>query len=83
MRKQEKRGPENRGADGEMIFEVASGRAKVGLGLAVLVEARAAKAFVGVPIVFGEIEIMLEERCAGKGVVANAIAANPGIQKWK
>ena len=83
MRKQEKRSPENRGADGEMIFEVASGRSKVGFGLTVFVEARAAKAFVGVPIIFCEIEIVLDEGCAGEGVVSDAIAADPGVQKWK
>ena len=83
MRQKKKGTPENRGADSKMVVEMASGRSKVGFGLTVFVEARAAKAFVGVPIIFCEIEIVLEEGCAGEGVVSDAIAADPGVQKWK
>ena len=77
-----KRSPQNRGADGEVVFEMAGGRAKVGFGLALFVEARAAKTFVGMPVVFGEIEIVLNQRGAGKRVITDAIAAHPGIEKW-
>lgn len=80
---EEEGSPENRGADGEVIFEMAGGGAKVGFGLAIFVEARAAKTFVGMPVVFGEIEIVLNQRGAGKGVIADAIAAHPGIEKWE
>src|SRR6266403_1687191 len=77
------RSPQNRGADGEVVFEMAGGRAKVGFGLALFVEARAAKTFVGMPVVFGEIEIVLNQRGAGKRVIADTIAAHPGIEKWE
>ena len=83
MRDEEKRRPENSRADGEMTFQVAGGRSKLGLGLAVLVEAHRAKTFVGMPVILGEIEIVLDERSAGKGVIADAIAAHPGIEKWE
>jgi len=81
--KEKKRSPENGGADGEVVVEMAGGRAKVGLRLTIFVEARAAKTFVGMPVVFGEIEIVLNQRGAGKGVITDAIAAHPGIEKWE
>ena len=81
MREKEKRHPEDRGADGEMIVEVAGGCPKLGFGLAVLVEALAAEAFVGVPVIFCEIEIVINQRSTGKSVIANAISANPGIEE--
>ena len=80
---EKKRSPEDGGADGEVVFEMAGGRAKVGLGLAIFVEARAAKTFVGMLIVPGEVQVVLDERSAGKSVIANAIAAHPGIEKWE
>ena len=82
MGEEKKRSPENGGADGEVIFEMAGRRAKVGLGLALFVKARAAKTFVGMPVVFGEIEIVLNQRGAGKGVITDAVTAHPGIEKW-
>jgi hypothetical protein len=79
---EEKKGhPENRGADGEMVFEMAGGSSKGGFGLAVFVEPRSAKTFVGVAVVLGEIEIVLDERSTGEGVIADAIAADPGIEE--
>ena len=81
MREEEKRRPENRGANGEMVFEVARGRAKIGFGLAVFVEVRPAETIVGMLIVSGEIETVLKQRSASKGVVADAIAAHPGVEK--
>ncbi len=83
MREEEKRRPENGGADGEMVFEAIGGCSKDRPKLTAFVEARAAEAFVGVAVVLGEIEIVLDERSAGKGVVADAIAAHPRVQKWK
>ena len=83
MREEKKRRPENSGADGEMVFEVISGCSKDRPKLTVLVEAGAAETFVGVAVVLGEIEIVLDERSAGKGVVSDAIAAHPRVQKWK
>ena len=83
MREEKKRRPENSGADGEMVFEAIGGCSKDRPKLTAFVEARAAEAFVGVAVVLGEIEIVLDERSAGKGVVADAIAAHPRVQKWK
>lgn len=80
---EKKRCPENCGANGEMIVEVAGGRAKVGSRLIVFVEARAAEAFVGELVVPGEIEAVLNQRSASKSIIADAIAAHPGIQKRK
>ncbi len=60
MREEKKRHPKNRGADGEMVFEVAGGSTKVGPGLVIFVEARAAEAFVGMLIVFGEIKTVFD-----------------------
>ena len=83
VRDQEKRRPENRGADGEVIIEMAGGRSKVWSGLVTQVETRAAEAFVGVAVIFGEIEIVLDEWSAGKSVIPDTVAADPGIQKRK
>ncbi len=81
MREKKKRRPENRGADGEMVVEVAGGRSKGGPGLVIFVEARPAEAGVGGLIVPGEIERVLDQRSASKSVVTDAIAANPGVEK--
>ena len=45
-------------------------------------KARAAEAFVGMAVVFSEIQIVLDERGAGKCVITDAIAAHPGIEEW-
>jgi len=34
-------------------------------------------------IVPGEIETVLDQRSASEGVIADAVAADPGIEKWK
>src|SRR6266513_1310775 len=81
MREEEKRRPEYRGANREMIVEVARGRSKIGFGLAVFVEARSAETIVGMLIVPGEIETVLNQRSASKGVVADAVAAHPGVEE--
>ena len=76
----QKRSPENGGADGEVIFEVAGASAKFSGGLAVFVETIFAEAGVGLLIVMSEIEIVLDERSARVGVVADAVSAHPGIE---
>ncbi len=81
VREEEKRRPKNRGADSEMVVEVAGGRSKGKPGLVIFVEARAAEAGVGGLVVLGEIETVLDQRSASKGVIADAIAAHPGIEK--
>ena len=65
-----------------MVFEVAGWSSKIGFGLVIFVETRAAETFVGVLIVLREIEIVLDERSAGEGVIADAIAAHPRIEEW-
>jgi len=76
---EEKGHPENRGADGEVVVKMAGGGAKFGARLVVFVETRAAESFVGVPVVFGEIEVVLDQRGTGESVVADAVTADPGI----
>ena len=83
MRDKKKRHPENRGADGEVIIEVAGRRSKEGPGLVIFVKARAAEAFVGVAVIFRKIEIVLNERSAGKSVIADTVTAHPRIQEGK
>jgi len=81
MSEEEEGSPENGGAGGEMVIEMAGGSAKFGFGLAGFIEARAAKTFVGVLIVPGEIETVLNQRGTSESVVADAVAADPGIEK--
>ncbi len=83
MGNEKKRCPENCRANGEMILKMAGGRSKIGSGLVTFVEPRPAETFVGVLIVLGEIETVLDQGSAGKGVVAHAIAAHPGVQEKK
>ena len=83
MRDEEKRCPEDGRADGEMVIKVAGRSAKVRAGLIVFVEARAAETFVSVLVVSGEIEAVLNQRGASKGVIADAVAADPRIEKWQ
>ena len=78
----EKKGrPQNRRAHGEMILKMAGGRTKAGLGLVTFVEARPAETFVGVLVVLGEIETVLDQGSAGKSIIADAIAAHPRVEK--
>lgn len=83
MREHEKRRPEHRGADGEMIIEVARGSAEDVAWQTVLIETGIAKAGVGELVVVSEIEGMLDERGASQSVVANAIPTDPGVQQRK
>src|SRR5256886_5180482 len=79
VRDQKKRRPKDGRANGEMIFKMAGGRAKVGARLAVFVQAAFAETGVGLLIVGGEIEIVLNEERAGVGVITDAVASDPGI----
>src|SRR5690349_17901708 len=64
-----------------MVVEMAGGRAEHRLGPAIFVEARFAKTLIGGHVIVLKIEAVLDERRAGKGVIADAIAANPGIDE--
>ena len=66
-----------------MVVEVAGGGSKVGSGLTVFIQPRAAETFVGMAIVFGEIEIVLDEQGTGKSVIANTVTTHPRVQKRK
>ena len=81
MREEEKRHPKNRGSHGEMVVKVAGGRSIIGFGLAVFIEARPAETVVGMLIVSSEIETALNQRSTSKGVVADAVAAHPGVEE--
>ena len=81
---EEKEGsPENGRADGEVVLEMACGRSKVRFRLAVFIEARPAKTFVGMLIVLGEVQAVFDERGAGKRVITDAIAAHPRVEEWE
>ena len=83
MGEEEEGSPEDGRADREVVLEMAGSGTKVGFGLSIFVEAGTAKALVGLLIVPGEIQAVLNERGAGKCVITDAIAAHPGIEKWK
>ena len=82
MRDEEQGRPKNRGANGEMVVEVTGGSSKESSGLAVFVKTRAAETFVGMAVIFGEIQIVLDQRSTGKGVIADAVTTHPGVYKW-
>jgi hypothetical protein len=63
-----------------MIFEMAGARVENGLGHAGLVEAIYAETIVGTLIIASEVEVMLDERRTRIGVIADTIAAHPGIE---
>ncbi len=81
MGDQKKGSPENCGTHGEVIVQVAGGRAKDVFGLAVFIEARFAKAGVGSDIVALKIEAVFDQGGAHEGVIADAVAADPRIQQ--
>jgi hypothetical protein len=83
VRDEKKGSPEHRRPDGEVIFEVAGARAKFRGRLVVFVETVFAEASVGLLIIRGEIEIVLDERGARESVVADAVSAHPGIEQGK
>src|SRR5713226_7481351 len=83
MGDQKKGSPENGGTHGEVIFQVAGGRAKDVFGLAVFIEARFAKAGVGSDVVALKIEAVFDQGGAHEGVIADAVAADPRIQQYE
>src|SRR5215813_1513552 len=66
-----------------MIVKVARAGAKFFLGLAILVTVGFAKATIRHLIVARKIEIVLEKRGAGVGVVTNTIPSDPGVKQGK
>ena len=79
VRDEKERRPKDGRTDGEVIFKMAGGRAEISARLAGFVEAAFAETGVGVLIVGGEIEIVLNEERAGVGVITDAVASDPGI----
>src|SRR5262245_28201019 len=75
--------PKNGGPDREMIVQMSGGRAEVGPRLAIFVKTAVAKTGVGMLIVRREIEIVLNQKRAGKSIVAHSVATNPGIHERK
>src|SRR5580700_4027062 len=78
---QQKRRPENRWPNGEMIVEMTGRRDEKRPGLAIFIEPRLAKAGVSRSVVAVKIEAVLNQWRTRKRVVANAIAANPWIHQ--
>src|ERR1700736_2711606 len=66
-----------------MIIEMTGRCAEGRPGGAIFVDARVAKTGVAGLIVVLEIQVVLDQRCARKRIVANTIAANPGIYQWQ
>jgi hypothetical protein len=83
MSEDQERRPEDGGADGEMVVEMARARAEGGLRLATGIEVFIAEGLVGRLVVVGKVKVVLDERGAGISVVANTITANPRIDKRK
>jgi hypothetical protein len=83
VREQKERGPEDGRTSGEMIVEMTGTGTKNGPGQAVFIEAHFAKAGVRRLVVVLEIEIVFDEGRACERVIANAIAAHPGIDQWQ
>src|SRR5256885_9387315 len=79
VRHEKKRRPKDGRTNGEMIFKMAGRRAEVSARLAGFVETAFAETGVGMLIVGGEIEIVLNEERAGVGVITDAVASDPGI----
>jgi hypothetical protein len=83
MSEDQERRPEDGGADGEMVVEMARARAEEGLRLATGIEAFIAEGLVSRLIVVGKVKVVLDERGAGISVVANTITTNPRIDERK
>ncbi len=66
-----------------MIFKMAGGCAEIGARLAGFVEAAFAETGVGVLVVGGEIEIVLNKKSAGVSVISDSVAADPRIRERK
>src|SRR3984893_9712845 len=66
-----------------MIIEMTGSCAEARPGGAIFVDARVAKTGVAGLIVVLEIQVVLDQGCARTRIVANTIAANPGIYQWQ
>ena len=66
-----------------MVVEVSRAGAKFRLGLPVHVTAAFAKALIRRLIITCEIQIVLDERCAGVRIIADTIPSDPGVQQRK
>jgi len=64
-----------------MVVEMACCGAESLLGIAICVEACFAKTLVGVLVVRSEIQVVLDQQRASKCVIADAVTANPRIDK--
>ena len=62
-----------------MVFEAARASAVLGSRPPVFMDALLAEAFVGMPIVLVEVKVVLDERSADQGVVADTIAAHSRV----
>ena len=78
---EQKRRPENRGADREMIVHVAGGRELLGEKIARRICSSHAKSRIGPEPVLLEIEIVLDEQRPAEGVVSDPVAADPWIDE--
>ncbi|GAC1633011.1 MAG: hypothetical protein NVS9B14_07030 [Candidatus Acidiferrum sp.] len=81
MREDEKGSPKNRRADREMIVQMARHRSELAARLTGFVDAAFAKTCIGMLVVGGKVQIVLNQKRANVRVVAHAISANPGIGK--
>ena len=76
----EKRTPENSGADGKMILEMAGLRSETILWRTIFIQAGFAKGGVGALIVLVKVEVMLDEQGTGERVISDAVPAYPRIE---
>ena len=81
VREEQEWRPENGGADGEMVVEMAGRRSELGARQAGGIDMVRAKALIGRLVVMCEVQAMLDQRRAGVSVIANAIAAHPWIHE--
>ena len=80
---EEERSPQNGWADRKMIVQVARLRKLRGQYVAPLVRAPHAETDIGFDPIFSKIEIVLDQERTIERVVANSVAAHPGIDEWQ
>ena len=73
--------PQNRGADREMIVYMACGCVLLGKKIPCRIRSSHAEGGIGPEPVLLEIEIVLDEQRPAEGVVSDAVAAHPWIDK--
>jgi len=64
-----------------VILQVAGGSEVFDEYVAMLVVAGLAETFIGKFVVLSEVEAVLDERGAGVGIVADTVAADPGVHQ--